>query len=79
MYGMVEEVSMETSMGKAVKKVPPDEQFLKSVTFPEEERRLYTSVPWCGGYRWFRSGNVICFEHYIRVAETNQSPHQKAS
>jgi hypothetical protein len=41
-------------MEKIAKKVTADDGFLRSIIFPEEERRLYTSVPWCGGYRWFK-------------------------
>ena len=32
-------------------------------TLPEEDRQLYMpNAPWHGGYRWFRSPNVICLE-----------------
>jgi hypothetical protein len=32
---------------------------------PEETRRLYPSAPaWNGGYRWFRSCNVIDLQNY---------------
>ena len=36
----------------------------QQLTFPEEDRHLHTSAPWDGGYRWFRSPNVICLEKY---------------
>ena len=55
-----------------------DEAFLRSVTFPEEERHLYRTKPWDGGYRWFRSENVICLEHY-RLTETKSASQLKAS
>jgi hypothetical protein len=42
----------------------PGEEFLRNLTWPEEDRHLYTSAPWSGGYRWFRSPNVICLEKY---------------
>jgi len=38
--------------------------FWQQLTFPEEDRHLHTSAPWDGGYRWFRSPNVICLERY---------------
>jgi hypothetical protein len=41
-----------------------DNEFWRNIVFPEEERCLYTSAPWNGGYRWFKSENVICIEHY---------------
>jgi len=37
-------------------------QFLRQYTLPEEDRAKYTSVRWSGGYRWFRSPNVVCLE-----------------
>src|SRR6188472_2631257 len=37
-----------------------DEAFLRSLIRPEEDRRrLHPELPWLGGYRWFRSANVI--------------------
>jgi hypothetical protein len=39
-----------------------DEAFLRRFTVPEEDRRLYTSTPRSGGYRWFLSPNVIPIE-----------------
>jgi hypothetical protein len=43
-----------------------DEAFLREWTIPEEDRAKYTSQPWAGEYRWFRSPNVVCLEHYRR-------------
>jgi hypothetical protein len=42
------------------------EAFLRTIVPPEEERRLYTSAPWSGGFRWFKSENVIPIERYRR-------------
>ena len=37
-----------------------DEALLRSLIRPEEDRRrLHPELPWRGGYRWFRSANVI--------------------
>ena len=33
---------------------------------PEEDRHLFTTATWHGGFRWFRSPNVIPFEKYTR-------------
>jgi hypothetical protein len=41
-----------------------DDEFWKTWTFPEEDRRAFTSAPSCGGYRWFRSPNIVCLERY---------------
>jgi hypothetical protein len=44
-----------------------DEAFLRKIIFPEEDRHLFTSTPWRGGYRWFRSPNVIPIEQWRRA------------
>jgi hypothetical protein len=41
-----------------------DEAFLRTIVFSEEERRLFTTAPWSGGFRWFRSTNVVPLEKY---------------
>lgn len=42
-----------------------DETFMRKVTWCEEDRRyLHPTVRWNGGYRWFRSPNVIPLEKY---------------
>jgi len=38
------------------------DEHLRQFTFPEEDRPLYTTEPWKGGYRWFRSPNVVPIE-----------------
>jgi hypothetical protein len=52
------------SAPKTVANWQADEVFLRSVTFPEEDRYLYTAAPWKGEFRWFRSPNVVPFERY---------------
>jgi hypothetical protein len=42
----------------------PSENLLQQCTWPEEDRHLFTSAPWDGGYRWFRSSNVVPLEQY---------------
>jgi hypothetical protein len=49
-----------------------DEAFLRRVIFPEEDRRLFTATPWRGGYRWFRSPNVVPIEQWRQRQKTNQ-------
>jgi hypothetical protein len=48
-----------------------DENFLRRVVLPEEDRRRY-GVPWSGGYRWFRSPNVIDLWHYRSASQRIQ-------
>jgi hypothetical protein len=43
-----------------------EEAFFRSITFPEEDRRLLTAAPWRGEYRWFRSPNVVPLEQRRR-------------
>ena len=37
-----------------------EDAFLREWTIPEEDRAKYTTQPWAGEYRWFRSPNVLC-------------------
>jgi hypothetical protein len=46
-----------------------DEAWLRAWTIPEEERAQYTSQPWTGEYRWFKSDKVICIEQARRKRE----------
>ncbi len=47
-----------------------DETFWQKMILPEEDRRTsLAGTRWTGiGYRWFRSENIICLEHYLRAA-----------
>jgi hypothetical protein len=39
--------------------------FWQKLVLPEEDKRAYPSAPpWDGGYRWFRSTNIIDLQHY---------------
>jgi hypothetical protein len=38
------------------------EAFLRQFVFPEEDRHLFTTAPWRGGFRWFRSPNIVPIE-----------------
>ena len=47
----------------------------RKLTLPEEEKqRLSLDVTVKDGYRWFRSENVVCIEHFRRP----HMPGQKA-
>jgi hypothetical protein len=54
-----------------------EEAFWQKLVLPQEDR-LRFGAEWKGGYRWFRSSNIVCLEHY-RITETNSAPQQKAS
>jgi hypothetical protein len=51
-----------------------DHEFLRQLTIPEEDRRLYTSAKWDGEYRWFRSPNVVCLEKARRLKNGTDAP-----
>jgi hypothetical protein len=53
-----------------------DDAFLRSVTFPEEDRHLFTTAPWQGGYRWFRSPNVIPLERWKQRRQRRIQPDE---
>jgi len=49
-----------------------EDTFLREWTIPEEDRAKYTTQPWSGEYRWFRSPNIVCIEQYrSRFSEKN--------
>jgi hypothetical protein len=42
--------------------------FARQVVLPVEDRiRYMPQAKWEGGYRWFRSPNVVCLEKYRRL------------
>jgi hypothetical protein len=41
-----------------------DEVLRRTISFPEEDRHLFTTMPWGGGYRWFKTENVVCLDRY---------------
>ena len=44
-----------------------DDLLLRRLILCEEDRRrLFPATPWTGGYRWFKSPNVIDLEAYRR-------------
>jgi hypothetical protein len=54
-----------------------DDALMRSLTRCEEDRRrLYPGVAWNGGYRWFRSPNVVPLERFklLRVKRRDASP-----
>jgi hypothetical protein len=53
---------------------PEDEKFLREVVFPEEDRHLFTSAPWRGEFRWFRSTNVVPLEYWRERKRGDDQP-----
>jgi hypothetical protein len=52
----------------AIAQYDEEHAFAQQLTIPEEDRATYTSAKWAGGYRWFRSPNVVCLEKYRSLA-----------
>jgi hypothetical protein len=53
---------------------PGDDAVMQAITFPEEDRHLFTAAGWQGEYRWFRSPNVVPLEQWRAKRESNQRP-----
>jgi hypothetical protein len=52
------------TIAEAIAQYDDEHAFARQLTIPEEDRAKFMSVGWEGGYRWFRSPNVICLEKY---------------
>jgi hypothetical protein len=47
--------------------------FWQKLVLPEEDRLAYPSAPaWDGGYRWFRSPNIVDLQSYRSPAEKDR-------
>ena len=65
-------------VGRMKRHTTEEEKSLRRYILSEEDRATLTREKWNGGYRWFKSENIVCLEHYVR-AEAKPAPHQKAS
>jgi hypothetical protein len=61
---------LERTMNPKTELSIEDEDWLRKLTFSEEERLSLTSAPWNGERRWFRSPNVVPLEKYREPDET---------
>ena len=50
------------SIQEALDEYDLEHAFARRVIPPEEERARLTATRWEGGYRWFRTPNVVCLE-----------------
>jgi hypothetical protein len=53
-----------------------DEAFFRKMIQPEEERERFAK--WDGSFRWFRSDNIVCLEHYLRRKQTSPDEVDRA-
>jgi hypothetical protein len=52
------------------------DEFWRQLVIPEEDRALFTTAKWDGGYRWFRSPKIIDLETYRLARVTRLVEHQ---
>jgi hypothetical protein len=50
-----------------------EDTFWRKLVLPQEER-MRLGIPWHGGYRWFRSENVIPIEQWRRKKAQGTPP-----
>jgi hypothetical protein len=56
-----------STIAAAIARYDEEHDFARQLVVPEEDRATYTSAKWEGGYRWFRTPNVICLEKARRL------------
>ena len=61
-------------ISEALARYEEEHGFARSILMPEEDRLAITRLPWQGGYRWFRSPNVICLEKARRLKALGRIP-----
>ena len=54
-----------------------DEAFLRQLVRPEEDRRRFAHAPYAGGFRWFRSPNVVPIERWRERQQQLTTPPKK--
>jgi hypothetical protein len=61
------------SVTEALAEYEAEHEFARQVLPSVEDRiRYMPQAKWEGGYRWFRSPNVICLEKYRRLKVSNE-------
>ena len=68
-----------STISDAIAQYDDEHSFARSIILPEEDRTKYTSARWEGGYRWFRSPNVVCLEKVRRVRQLMEKDGLPAS
>src|SRR5262249_7712585 len=66
-----------STISDAIARYDDEHSFARSITLAEEDRTKYTSARWEGGYRWFRSLNVVTSHHDEMAAPSK--PAQKTA
>jgi hypothetical protein len=61
------------TISEALARYEDEHAYARQLALPEEDRVRYTPAKWEGGYRWFRSPNVVCLEKYRRLKALGSS------
>jgi hypothetical protein len=56
-----------STFSEALARFEDEHEYARQILLPEEDRLALTRLPWQGGYRWFRSANVVCLEKARRL------------
>jgi hypothetical protein len=56
-----------STISEALARYEDEHGYARQLILPEEDRVKYTSAKWEGGYRWFKSPNVVCLEKVRRL------------
>jgi hypothetical protein len=63
----------------AIQRQAKDEDtFWRKLILPQEER-MRLGIPWRGGYRWFKSDNIVCLEQWRRKKAQGTPPSGAAA
>jgi hypothetical protein len=55
---------MSSQNNKSILDEDDEDRFWQKLILPEDDPRRRLGAPWRGGYRWFRSPNVVPIERY---------------
>jgi hypothetical protein len=60
----------------AIQRLAEDEDtFWRKLILPQGER-MRLGIPWRGGYRWFKSDNIVCLEQWRRKKAQGTPPQR---
>jgi hypothetical protein len=62
-------ISDTASLAELLGQYDAEHDLLRQLVIPEEDRPQFTVGKSSGGYRWFRSPNVVCIEKARRLRD----------
>lgn len=68
-YGLKERITVNAIQ----RQIEDEDTFWRKLVLPQEER-MRLGIPWCGGYRWFRSPNVVPIEQWRKKRPRPKPP-----